>query len=82
MLRDLNGPQSVRKDYIKEVIKEAGRFKRKNLVELLKTKMDELTIVVDHKGTARQGAIFKAICDLQFFWRFRKKIILIVNSIK
>ena len=43
MLReDLHGPPPIRREYIKEVIAEAARFKRKALVELLEQKMDEL----------------------------------------
>ena len=42
---DLHGPPQIRKDYIKEVIAEAGRFKRKALVDLIEQKMEELVIV-------------------------------------
>ncbi|CAB4057692.1 INTS6 [Lepeophtheirus salmonis] len=39
---DLHGPSQIRRDYIKEVIQEAFRFKRKSLAEYLLLKMDEL----------------------------------------
>jgi hypothetical protein len=43
---DLHGPPQIRRDYIKEVIAEAGRFKRKALVDLLEQRIEELVIVV------------------------------------
>ena len=47
MLRDdLHGPPQIRRDYIKEVIAEAGRFKRKALADILEQKMEELVSVL------------------------------------
>jgi hypothetical protein len=43
---DLHGPPQIKRDYIKEVIAEAGRFKRKALVDLLEQRMEEIVIVV------------------------------------
>ena len=46
MLREeLHGPPQVRRSYIREVIAEAGRFKRKALADLLEQKMEELVIL-------------------------------------
>jgi len=43
MLRnDLHGPPAVRREYIRDVITEAGRFKRRSLAELLERRMEEL----------------------------------------
>lgn len=44
MLRDLEGPRQVRLDYIREVIAEARRFKRRTLAELLEDKMEDLVL--------------------------------------
>ena len=42
--QDLHGPSQIRREYIKEVIAEAGRFKRKALVDLLEQRMEEIII--------------------------------------
>ncbi len=42
MLRDLHGPPSVRRTYIRDVIIEARRFKRESLVDKLEQAMDDL----------------------------------------
>jgi len=39
---DLHGPPSVRREYICDVIREADRFKRRSLAELLEKRMEEL----------------------------------------
>jgi len=45
MLRnDLRGPPSVRRAYIKEVISEADRFKRRSLAQLLENQMEQLVV--------------------------------------
>jgi hypothetical protein len=45
MLRDLHGPPSVRRSYIRDVIGEARRFKRETLVDKLEQAMDDLISV-------------------------------------
>lgn len=42
---DLHGPPQIRREYIKEVIAEAARFKRKALVDILEQRMEELMVV-------------------------------------
>ena len=42
---DLHGPPQIRREYIKEVIAEAGRFKRKALVDVLEQRMEELIVI-------------------------------------
>ena len=42
---DLHGPSQIRREYVKEVIAEAGRFKRKGLAEILEQKMEEIITV-------------------------------------
>ena len=42
---DLHGPSQIRREYVKEVIAEAGRFKRKGLAEMLEQKMEEIIAV-------------------------------------
>ena len=46
MLRDLHGPPSVRRTYIRDVIIEARRFKRETLVDKLEQAMDDLIQVL------------------------------------
>ena len=45
--KDLHGPSQIRREYVKEVIAEAGRFKRKGLVELLEQQMEEIVTVLN-----------------------------------
>ena len=49
---DLHGPPSVRRAYIREVITEADRFKRRALAELLERRMEELVQPFMVTGTA------------------------------
>merc|ERR1712223_885312 len=50
--KDLHGPSQIRREYVKEVIAEAGRFKRKGLVELLEQQMEEIvTVLSTHQNS-------------------------------